>query len=141
MSFKLLKSAKISLLLGSSIVGVIAILVFGFLIYRNNTSQNNLTAALASARSEKDQTALSLADVQNELDDLKNSDQVKRNDELEAKILNVDRKNRSVSLSVKAKDAHEEAEAIKKYSKSTESTMTNTLGDILKEKMANKEIE
>jgi len=66
---------------------------------------------------------------------------VKEGDELEAKILNVDRKNRSVSLSVKAKDAHEEAEAIKKYSKSSESTMTNTLGDLLKEKMANKEAE
>lgn len=64
---------------------------------------------------------------------------VKEGDVLEAKIINVDRKNRSVSLSVKAKDAHEEAEAIKKYSRAGESTMTNTLGDLLKEKMANKD--
>jgi len=86
MSFKLLKSAKTSLLLGSSIIGVIAILVFGFLTYKNNTSKNTLTAAFASLQSEKDQTAQTLSDVQKELDDLKNSDQVKRNDELEAKI-------------------------------------------------------
>jgi small subunit ribosomal protein S1 len=66
---------------------------------------------------------------------------VKEGDEIEAKIINVDRKNRSISLSVKAKDAHEEAEAIKKYSRSSESTMTNTLGDLLKEKMANKDSE
>ena len=66
---------------------------------------------------------------------------VKEGDELEAKIINVDRKNRSVSLSVKAKDAHDEAEAIKKYSRSGESMMTSTLGDLLKEKMANKDNE
>ncbi len=64
---------------------------------------------------------------------------VKEGDELEAKIMTIDRKNRSVSLSVKAKDAHEEAEAIKKYSRSSESTVSNTLGDLLKEKMANKD--
>lgn len=64
---------------------------------------------------------------------------VKEGDEIEAKIMNVDRKNRTVSLSVKAKDAHEEAEVIKKYSKSGE--VTSTFGDILKEKMANKDAE
>ena len=65
---------------------------------------------------------------------------VKEGDEIEAKIINVDRKNRSIALSVKAKDAHDEAEAIKKYSR-TEGTSTTTLGDLLKEKMASKESE
>lgn len=64
---------------------------------------------------------------------------VKEGDEIEAKIINVDKKNRSITLSVKAKDAHDEAEAIKKYSRS-EATAT-TLGDLLKEKMASKEGE
>ena len=64
---------------------------------------------------------------------------VKEGDEIEAKIINVDRKNRTISLSVKAKDAQDQAEAIKKYSKSGE--VTTTLGDLLKEKMANKESE
>jgi small subunit ribosomal protein S1 len=65
---------------------------------------------------------------------------VKEGDEIEAKIINVDRKNRSIALSVKAKDAHDEAEAIKKYSR-TEGTSNTTLGDLLKEKMASKEGE
>lgn len=64
---------------------------------------------------------------------------VKEGDEIEAKITNVDRKNRSITLSVKAKDAQDEAEAIKKYSRA-EGTST-TLGDLLKEKMANKDSE
>lgn len=61
---------------------------------------------------------------------------VKVGDELEAKIVNVDRKKRMITLSVKAKDAAEQAEAIKKYSKTQEVAPT-TLGDLLKEKMAN----
>jgi small subunit ribosomal protein S1 len=65
---------------------------------------------------------------------------VKEGDEIEAKIINVDRKNRSIALSVKAKDAHDEAEAIKKYSR-TEGSSNTTLGDLLKEKMASKEGE
>lgn len=77
----------------------------------------------------------------NELSDSRVDDAttvVKVGDEIEAKIINVDKKTRSIALSVKAKDAHEEAEAIKKYSRS-ESGSTTTLGDLLKEKMANKE--
>ena len=64
---------------------------------------------------------------------------VKEGDEIEAKVINVDRKNRTVSLSVKAKDAQDQAEAIKKYSRTSE--VSATLGDLLKEKMANKDNE
>lgn len=59
-------------------------------------------------------------------------------DELEAKVLNIDRKNRSIALSIKAKDAHEHAEAIRKYSRSGEEVGNTTLGDLLKEKMGSK---
>ncbi len=65
---------------------------------------------------------------------------VKEGDEVEAKIINVDKKNRTIALSVKAKDAQDQAEAIKKYSRSGEVAGT-TLGDLLKEKMANKDSE
>ena len=65
---------------------------------------------------------------------------VKEGDEIEAKIINVDRKNRTIALSVKAKDAQDQAEAIKKYSRSGGEVAT-TLGDLLKEKMANKDGE
>lgn len=62
----------------------------------------------------------------------------KEGDTIEAKITNVDKKTRAISLSVKAKDAHDQAEAIKKYTRNNEVAST-TLGDLLKEKMANKE--
>lgn len=65
----------------------------------------------------------------------------KEGDEIEAKIINVDKKNRSIALSVKAKDAQEQAEVIRKYSRGTENTGATTLGDLLKEKMANKDME
>ncbi len=60
-------------------------------------------------------------------------------DEIEAKIVSVDRKNRTIVLSVKAKDAQEHADTIKKYTRSNNDVSTATLGDLLKEKMANKD--
>ncbi len=56
-------------------------------------------------------------------------------DEIEARFMGVDRKNRTIMLSVKAKDAYEEAAAVKDYSQSSASTGSTTLGDLLKEKM------
>ncbi len=69
---------------------------------------------------------------------------VKEGDEIEAKIINVDRKSRTITLSVKAKDAQEQADAIKKYSRSGSSdvsSISTTIGDLLKEKMASKDSE
>ena len=59
-------------------------------------------------------------------------------DEVEAKFMGVDRKNRSISLSIKAKEMAEEAEAIQDYSRSS-TAGTTTLGDLLKEQMENKD--
>ena len=59
-------------------------------------------------------------------------------DEIEAKITSIDKKNRTIALSVKAKDAHEEAETIKKYTRGgSNEPVSTTLGDLIKEKMAN----
>ncbi|CAK0780142.1 hypothetical protein CCP3SC15_7060002 [Gammaproteobacteria bacterium] len=55
-------------------------------------------------------------------------------EQIEAKFIGVDRKNRSITLSVKAKDSQEEAEAIQDYSRSGLSSAT-TLGDLIKEQM------
>lgn len=63
---------------------------------------------------------------------------VKVGEEIEAKIVNVDRKGRSLALSVKGKVADEHAEALKKYTNNDEGASTTTLGDILKEKMGSK---
>jgi small subunit ribosomal protein S1 len=63
--------------------------------------------------------------------------ELKEGDKIEAKFIGVDRKNRTISLSIKAKDADEEAAAIKGYAKEAASS-TPTLGDLLKEQMENK---
>ncbi|RLA37339.1 MAG: 30S ribosomal protein S1 [Gammaproteobacteria bacterium] len=63
---------------------------------------------------------------------------LKVGDEVEAKFTGVDRKNRSITLSIKAKDHQEESEALHDYTRSTSSTGTTTLGDIFKEKLESK---
>ena len=59
---------------------------------------------------------------------------INEGDEVEARYMGVDRKNRTISLSVKAKDIHEEAAALQDYSRGSEAGKT-TLGDIFKEQM------
>ena len=62
---------------------------------------------------------------------------IKIGDEVEAKFTNVDRKNRTVALSIKAKEVHEEAEALSSYKSETAASSTGTtLGELLKEKMS-----
>jgi len=56
-------------------------------------------------------------------------------DEVEAKFVAVDRKNRTISLSIKAKEAHEEAAALQDYSRGSTPATGATLGDLLKEQM------
>ena len=63
---------------------------------------------------------------------------LKVGDKIEAKFIGVDRKSRVINLSIKARDADDEAQAMKDYSKASNATGTS-LGDLLKEKMdANK---
>jgi small subunit ribosomal protein S1 len=57
---------------------------------------------------------------------------LKVGDEVEAKFTNVDRKSRTIALSVKAKEIHEEAEAVQSY-RTGETTSGTSLGDLLKE--------
>ena len=62
---------------------------------------------------------------------------MKVGEDVEARFTNVDRKNRTVALSIKAKEAHEEAEALSSYNSDTAATPTGTtLGELLKEKMS-----
>ena len=58
-------------------------------------------------------------------------------DQIDAKITGMDRKGRSIYLSIKAKDTDEEQEALKDYasSNSDSSTATTSFGELLKEKM------
>jgi small subunit ribosomal protein S1 len=58
---------------------------------------------------------------------------LKVGEEVEAKFTGVDRKSRTISLSIKAKEAHEEAEAVQSYRSSEAATTGTSLGDLLKE--------
>ncbi len=60
-------------------------------------------------------------------------------DDIEAKFVGVDKKNRNLTLSIKAKDAAEEAEAIKEFSNEKGSNSPATLGDLLKEQLGDDE--
>ena len=65
---------------------------------------------------------------------------LKEGDEVETKIINVDRKNRTISLSIKAKDVDEEKTAVKEHKKSeAENISPTTIGDLIKAQMDNKE--
>ena len=58
--------------------------------------------------------------------------------EIEARYVGVDRKTRMVSLSVRAKEEHEEQQAVKQY-RGGSAAGTATLGDLLKDQMAGKQ--
>ncbi|MHB1233515.1 MAG: 30S ribosomal protein S1 [Burkholderiales bacterium] len=68
---------------------------------------------------------------------------LKEGDAVEAMIISVDRKNRSISLSIKAKDASEASEAMQKMATdhSAASAGTTNLGALLKAKMDTKNTE
>jgi small subunit ribosomal protein S1 len=59
---------------------------------------------------------------------------LKIGDEVEAKFIGVDRKTRTISLSIKAKEVYEEAEAVQSY-RSEVPTSGTSLGDLLKEQI------
>ncbi len=59
---------------------------------------------------------------------------LKENDAVEAKITSIDRKNRRISLSIKALEAQQESEVIQEYTRKAGSA-TATLGDKLKEQL------
>jgi small subunit ribosomal protein S1 len=62
---------------------------------------------------------------------------IKVGDEVEARFTGVDRKTRVITLSIKAKEAQEEAQAIQSYkSDSSAPSTSTTLGDLLKERMS-----
>jgi small subunit ribosomal protein S1 len=61
---------------------------------------------------------------------------LKEGEEVEAKIISVDRKNRGLSLSIKAKDYDDEQEAVKSLKESEgETASPGTIGDLIKQQM------
>jgi small subunit ribosomal protein S1 len=65
--------------------------------------------------------------------------QFKVGDSVEAKIISVDRKNRGLSLSIKAKDYDDEKDAVKSLKESEQETASpGTIGDLIKAQMGEK---
>ncbi len=65
---------------------------------------------------------------------------LKEGDSVEAMVINVDRKNRSISLSIKAKDTVETAEAMQRMqAESSAATGTTNLGALLRAKLDNRD--
>jgi small subunit ribosomal protein S1 len=56
-------------------------------------------------------------------------------DSVEAKIISVDRKNRGLALSIKAKDFDDEKEAVKSLKEQEETSSATTIGDLIKAQM------
>ncbi len=74
------------------------------------------------------------------VEDIRNH--LKEGDEVEAMIINVDRKSRSIHLSIKAKDAAEHTEAMQKLAGDQgANTGTTNLGALLKAKLDNRNAE
>ncbi len=65
------------------------------------------------------------------------SQHLKVGDEVEAMIINVDRKSRGVNLSIKAKDQADQHEAMQKFATDSASSGTTSLGALLKAKLDN----
>ena len=61
---------------------------------------------------------------------------LKEGDDVEAVITTVDRKNRNINLSIKAKDAQENSAALRSLSSNNASAGTTSLGDLLKAKLS-----
>ena len=55
--------------------------------------------------------------------------------EIEAKFTSIDRKSRSLSLSIKAVEDDELAEALEEYQQTNSSSGTTSLGELLKEQL------
>ncbi|TQV84219.1 30S ribosomal protein S1 [Exilibacterium tricleocarpae] len=65
---------------------------------------------------------------------------LKEGDEVEAKIISIDRKNRAINLSIKSKDTDEEKAAIKEHSaKQAEQAQPATIGDLIKAQMQSRD--
>jgi small subunit ribosomal protein S1 len=65
---------------------------------------------------------------------------LKVGEEVEVKIISIDRKNRAIALSIKAKDMADEKEAVKAHRETEkESAAPSTIGDLIKAQMENKD--
>ncbi len=81
------------------------------------------------------ETTLSIKEASSEkISDL--TEILKENDEIEVLLTNIDKKNRVINVSVRAKDTKDNAEMMKKVKQAEKSSGTTSLGDILQDKFS-----
>ena len=93
-------------------------------------------AAIITLAEEVEGTLKASEISRDKVEDARNA--LKEGEELEVKVITVDRKNRTIALSIKAKDMADEKEAIKSH-KETEPAPAATIGDLIKAQMENKD--
>ena len=71
------------------IIGLLIVITGGYFFFNNKIA--SLEDLITNIRQEKDNNFQELENIKTELDDLKNQDQLKRNDELQAQIQNIER--------------------------------------------------
>ncbi|TVZ38640.1 SSU ribosomal protein S1P [Alteromonadaceae bacterium 2753L.S.0a.02] len=119
-----------------------------FSVYVTNNDKGSIVTGTVKSVDAKEAVIVLADDVEatlkaseisrDKVEDARNA--LKEGDEVEAKITNVDRKNRAIILSIKAKDSDEEKQAIKDHSaKSAEQAAPATLGDLIKAEMESKD--
>lgn len=111
--------------------------------YLANHSKNSIVTGVISevdernalvSLAEKVNGLLNISEVsRDKVEDMRSS--FRPNDEIEAKIVGYDKKNRTIKLSIKAKEETEEKEALETYKKDEKENISKTsLGDLLKSK-------
>jgi small subunit ribosomal protein S1 len=107
-------------------------------IVKGTVKEVDAKAALITLSGDIEGTLKASEISRDKVEDARNA--LKQGDEVEVKIISVDRKNRSIALSIKAKDIADEKEAIKAHKNSeAETAAPATIGDLIKAKMDSKE--
>jgi len=119
-----------------------------FTIFKNNNPKGKTVNGIASEIDENNALVLiddsikgllNISEVsQRRIQDVRTV--IKNGDKIEAKIIGFDNKNRTVKLSIKAKEETEEREAVESYkADESESIAKTSLGDLLKSKFTKKD--
>ncbi len=106
-------------------------------IVKGTVKEVDAKAAVIALNQDVDAVLKASEMSQDRVEDL--TTQLKVGEEVEAKIINIDRKNRVINLSVKSKDIDDEKQAMKEVrEKQMESSGPTTIGDLIKEQMQNR---
>ncbi|MDX1588780.1 MAG: S1 RNA-binding domain-containing protein, partial [Oleiphilaceae bacterium] len=107
-------------------------------IVRGTVSSVDAKSATIALNDEVEATLKASEISRDKVEDARNV--LKEGEEVEAKIISVDRKNRIINLSVKSKDVEDDKQAMQSVrEKTAESSKATTIGDLIKEQMQQKD--